>query len=91
MQLKKQEAERIFTKLGIEFKKDGHHVRGFICINGKKVIPVYFSHGHGDMPGRIPEKFRKSFMLDSEEFIRLRDCPMSKEEYYSLLAKRVIL
>ena len=91
LQLKKQEAERIFTKLSIKEKKDSHHVRGFICINGIKVLPIFYSHGHGEMPGKIPEKFRKSLMLNHEEFIRLKECPMSKEEYYKLLEFRIIM
>jgi len=91
LQLKKQEAEKIFKKLGVNEKTDSHHVRGFICVNGIKVLPVFYSHGNGDMPGKIPEKFRKSLLLNHDEFMRLKECPMRKEEYYSLLEKRIIM
>ena len=88
-QLKKKEMERVFQKLEIHVTENNHHVRGFICLDGKKVIPVYYSHGRGEIPGRIPEKIRKLFRLEPDEFRLLINCPMSKEEYYSILKNRI--
>lgn len=91
LQLKKKEMERVFKKLDIDVVDNNHHVRGFISINGKKVIPVYFSHGRGEIPGNIPEKIRKLFRLEKDEFRLLIKCPMSKETYLSLLKNRINL
>lgn len=91
LQLKKKEAERIFKKLGIKKKNSSHHVRGFVELNGKKVIPLFYSHGNGDMPGNIPNKFRKSLRLNTEEFLLLKNCPMSKDEYLEILKNRIVL
>lgn len=89
MQVKKREAEKIFVKLDIKTKSSSHHVSGWIIINGLKTLPVHYSNGNGDMPGRIGDRFRKSFKLGIDEFCELRDCSMSKEEYFSLVLKRL--
>lgn len=89
MQIKKKEAKRIFTKLDVQKKSSNHHVSGWIIINGKKTLPVHYSNGRGDMPGRVGDRFRKSFMLNVQEFRELKDCTMSKERYFSLILQRL--
>lgn len=89
MQIKKKEAERIFAKLDIQPKSSNHHVSGWVVIDGKKTLPVHYSNGNGDMPGKVGDKFRKSFLLDLDEFRELKDCSMSKAQYLSLLSKRI--
>lgn len=91
LQVKKQEIQKIFSKLEIITTQNNHHVRGFITINNKKVIPIYYSHGKGDLPGRVPDKFRKSLRLEVDEFRLLVQCPLKKEEYYEILKKRLAI
>lgn len=90
LQVKKKDVERVFKKLDVEIKNNNHHVRGFIKINGERVIPVHYSHGRGDLPGKIPERLRKSFKLEKDEFLLLMQCTMTKSEYHSILKKRLI-
>ena len=90
LQLKKKEIQRVFKKLEIETVSNKHHVRGFIELDGKKVIPIYYSHGRGEIPGRIPEKIRNSLCLEDDEFRLLVKCPLKKEEYFAILRNRLV-
>lgn len=89
MQIKKKEAEKIFNKLDIQRKSSNHHVSGWVIINRKKTLPVHYSNGRGDMPGKVGDRFRKSFKLNVREFCELKDCLMSKEKYLSIILKRL--
>jgi hypothetical protein len=89
MQVKKKEAEKIFAKLDIKKKSSNHHVSGWVIIDGKKTLPVHYSNGKGDMPGKVGDRFRKSFKLNVNEFCELRDCSMTREEYFSLVLKKL--
>ena len=88
MQVTKREAAKVFKKLDIDVTQNNHHVRGWLKIEGKKISPVHYSHGNGPMPGKIGDKFRKSFYLTPPEFSDLINCPLSKEEFYELLLDR---
>lgn len=89
MQLKKREAESIFKKLQVRQKKSKHHVAGWVEINGKKILPIHYSFGKGDMSGRVADKFRKSLRLDISEFIEFKSCKMSRDEYVAVLSMRI--
>ena len=89
MQLKKKEAERIFLKLNVKPRKSKHHVSGWLMFNEKKILPVHYSNGKGDMPGRVGDRFRQSLKLTIDEFQKLKSCSMSCEEFFSLFMTRV--
>ncbi len=89
MQIKKREADKIFSKLKVKEKNSKHHISGWIEIDGIKTLPVHYSHGDGDMPANIGDRFRKSFKLNADEFSVLKSCVMTREEYIELIRPRV--
>ena len=91
MQVKKVEAESIFNKLCVKIKSTKHHVSGWIVQNGQKILPVYYSHGKGDMPGKVGDKFRQSFKINEDQFKDLRDCPLSRDGYIGILVRQASL
>jgi hypothetical protein len=88
VQLSTREAERIFNKLDVEPVKSSHHVRGFVTVDGVRLLPVHYSNGRKDMPGHVPKRFAKSLRLSLEEFAELKRCTMTKEEYLTILSDR---
>ena len=91
MQLKKNEAQAIFNKLKIELKSLKHHVSGWLKHNGQPILPLYFSHGKGDMPGKVGDKFRQSLRVNEAQFKQLRDCPLDREGYIQILKEKQII
>lgn len=85
MQLTTREAENIFIKLNIRSKRCKHHVAGWFVYKGKLLFPVHYSFGRKDMPGNIPQKFRKSLHMSIKDFEELRRCHMSLETYIKTL------
>ena len=90
MQLTTKEARGVMLKLEVQFVECKHHVRGFFCVDGKRVFPVHCSFGLKDLPGNVPNLFRKSLYLSLEEFDRFKNCRMSLKEYISLLRQKGI-
>jgi hypothetical protein len=88
VQLSTGDAERIFRKLDIKAKK-GHHIAGWLIVDGKRVLPLHYSHGRKAMPGNVPHRFRKALHLSVPEFEELKRCPMSREKYIALLRERL--
>lgn len=89
LQVKKRHAEIIFKKLVIETVNCQHHQRGFVSIDGKKIFPVHYSNGRGDMPGNIGKRFQKSLRINEKQFCDLRDCNLSAKDYYEIIKKSV--
>lgn len=89
MTLSTKDAIRVMDKVGVEYVKCDHHVRGFVVIKGKRILPIYCSHGNKDMPEHVAHLFRKSMRLSTDEFHRLRSCTMSKSEYLGTIAGRL--
>lgn len=87
MQLKKIEARAIINKLQIEYRHKKHNY-GWFKHKGKPILKVYFSHGRGDMPGKIPDKFRQSLKINEDDFKNLKNCPLSKEGYIEILKEK---
>lgn len=90
MQVKKEEAQSIFEKLQIRFRPKKHNY-GWFRYEGRPVLPVYFSHGKGDMPGKVGDKFRQSFKINEDQFRALRDCPLSREGYAEVLKEKKLI
>ena len=51
-------------------------------------MPVYFLHGRGDVPGKVPEKFRQSLKINGNDFENLINCPLSREDYIKILKEK---
>lgn len=91
MQLKTTEAVKLMEKLDVSFKKCRHHIRGFVIVNGKRVLAVHCSNGKKDMPGKIPHRFRESLKLSVDEFETLRGCTLDREAYIKLLREKGVV
>lgn len=89
MQVNKRDAARVFRKLKVREKTSTHHVAGVIELDGVLMLPIYYSRGRGDMPGRVGESFRKSLYVTQPEFARLIGCTMSREEWAGLVSSRI--
>lgn len=87
--LTEYEIERIFNKLNLKVKHSKHHKYSNICVNGKIVSKVYYSHGRGGIPTRSAHSIRNQFMLNLNDFISLKNCSMSRRKYYKQLEKNV--
>ena len=90
MQVKKREAEAIVNKLEIKYKSKKHN-HGWFRHRGKPILHVYYSHGRGDMPGKVGDMFRQSLKLDEEQFKDLRDCPLGREGYINILKEKKVI
>lgn len=91
MQLKTKDAAKIFRKLEVEEVKSRHHVRGFLVVNGVRVLPLHYSHGNKELPGPVPKRFASSLRLNRREFTELKQCTMSRLAYLDVLAGRGII
>ncbi len=89
MQLTTRDAQVVFRKLDVEEVQSTHHVRGFVKINGVRVLPLHYSRGRKPFPGHTSEKFRKSLLATVEEIQALVSCSLDGPEYLSRLAARL--
>ncbi len=89
MQLTTRDAQVVFAKLGIEEVKSTHHVRGFVVIDGVRVLPVHYSRGKKPFPGHVSEKFRKSLRATPEEMAGLVKCWLSGPDFLGALRQRL--
>jgi len=91
VQLKTNEAAKIFRKLEVESVKSRHHVRGFLVVNGVRVLPLHYSHGRKELPGPVPKRFASALQLNLQEFAELKRCTMSRNAYLDVLASRGVI
>lgn len=89
MQVKKKDAQKVFSKLQVSERRSTHHVAGVVEVDGVLTIPVYYSHGRGDMPGRVGDKFRKSLFVSEDEFRQLVGCTMPRDGWQALVRERL--
>ncbi len=90
MQIKKAEIRKIFSKLKLDVRSTKHRY-GWFTIEGKKILRVHFSHGKGDIPGRVTDKIRSQLKLSQNDFKSLINCPLSSDDYVEILKKKRIL
>jgi hypothetical protein len=84
------EAESVLKKLQVKWKASTHHRAGFVYVDGVRSLPVHFSHGHGNMPGHIGDKFRRSLLVTQQEFGDLKRCSMSRTEWLRIVRQRLL-
>lgn len=87
MQITKKEAYKIFNKLELEMRSTGHNY-GWLIYNKKKILRVHYSHGKGDLPGRVTDKVRSQLRLSQKDFKELIDCSLTREEYLNILKEK---
>jgi hypothetical protein len=89
--LKSRELERLFNKLEIEMTACAHHVRGFLFVDGKAVLPVHYSNGNKGLHGPNLHKFRKSLRLNNEQFVGLVSCTFSRADLVKALREQGVI
>jgi hypothetical protein len=88
MQVSVRELERIFAKLDLQAKSSNHHITGWLVVDGRRVLPLHYSKGRKDLPGNVPERFRRSMFLEPDEFADMKRCTMTRVEYVQILRDR---
>jgi hypothetical protein len=91
MQLTTRDAEAIFGKLKITPLPSTHHVRGYLIVDEKRVLSLFYSRGRKPFPGNTTHKFRRSMHLSMPELATFRACDMSRDDYIALLKAREVL
>jgi len=86
--LKSKELEKLFTKLEIKPKSCTHHVRGFLTVDGKMVLPVHYSNGKKGLHGPSLHRFRKSLKVDQTQFFGLVKCTFSRVDLIDVLRSK---
>lgn len=87
MQIKKAEIAKIFKKLKLQVRSTKHRY-GWFMFNHRKILRVHYSHGKGTLPGRVSDKVRSQLKLNQEDFRNLIDCPLTLENYVSILKRK---
>jgi hypothetical protein len=89
--LKAHDLEKLFRKLEIEPKSCSHHVRGFLVVDGKPVLPLHYSNGKKNLYGPNLHKFRKSLKLDGKQFEQFVKCTFSREDLIQVLRDKEVI
>jgi hypothetical protein len=90
MQLKKREAEALFTKLRLDVQTS-HHKTATLYYAGRAILRTRISHGQGDIPPIIVAKLRNQLKVTEQQLRSLVDCGLSYEEYIELLKAKGII
>ena len=90
MQIKKADVGMIFEKLKLEVRSTKHR-SGWFTFEGRKILRVHYSHGRGSIPGRVSDKIRSQLKLTQKDFGDLIECPLSLEDYESILKDKGII
>lgn len=91
MQLKTSEARSLLERLGFTQKKCSHHYRAVFYLDGVPILSAFVSNGRKDMPGSIPDRFRRSLYLTEDEFEALRKKHLDRDGYIMLLRRKGII
>ena len=87
--LKTRDADRALVgKLGFEKTETHHHVYR-LWLGGKLVVRTYVSHGEREVSHFHIGEMAKQMRLQTSEFADAVNCPLGRDEYYSLLRQRV--
>ena len=89
MQLNRRQLDVIFSILKVVPRRSSHHVAGYVEIDETKVLLVHYSRGRSEMPEVVGHRFRKSLHLNVNEFIRLRDGDMTRDQYIEIVKARL--
>lgn len=90
MQLKVTDMQKIFRKLKMRVK-ESHHRNAYFYYEGKQVLKTRVSHGRGDIPKPVIEQIINQFYLRKDQFINLRKCPLTYEDYVTILKGKKII
>ncbi len=60
-------------------------------VRNKKILRVHYSHGKGDIPGKVVNKIRGQLKLSLEDFKTLVSCPLTYEDYIEILKQKGLI
>jgi hypothetical protein len=89
--VKPREIEVIFRKLAIRRLECDHHVRGFLEVDGKKILAIHYSFGRKDIYGRVLRNIIRDMCINEDTFFGLIDCYVDREEYIKKLRAKSVL
>ncbi len=88
---------KVVNKLSLEpsqFKKRAPHPVYWYCLDGKKLLRITLPNLHGGS-GSIPTGFLKqvqnNFRLNTRQFEDLTECPLTPEEYETIIREKLSL
>ncbi len=87
MQVKKADIQKVFRKLGLEVRST-KHTYGWLIVDGKKILRVHYSHGKGEVSGKVGDKIRSQLRLSQDDFRSLISCPLTLEGYIEILREK---
>jgi len=87
--LKVTKVERaLLGKLDFE-RKSGHHRIFRLYFDGALMARTYISHGQREVASFHIGQMARQMRLSRREFLDAVECPLEREEYYSLLRQRL--
>jgi len=91
--LTRQQTENMLTKIGAEIIHGAKHANAHLKVNGKHIFLIPISRSSKDnIPiGTAHRIFKQTLLENHEQFMRLRNCPMKKEEYLSIISVQGIV
>ena len=90
MQIKKAELKNVFKKLKLDVRSTKHRY-GWFTFEGEKILRVHFSHGKGEVPGKVSDKIRSQLRLSQNDFRNLINCPLSLHDYTVIIKKKGLI
>jgi len=81
---KESRAGEDLQKLKLSVRSTKHQY-GWFVFEGRKILRVHFSHGKGDVPGKVSDKIRSQLRLTQNDFMALINCPLSLSDYTAIL------
>jgi len=90
IQIKKNEISKVFKKLKLEVRLTKHRY-GWFTFQGRKILRVHYSHGKGNIPGKVSDKIRSQLKLTQKDFKNLIGCPLSLKDYETILKKKGLI
>ena len=85
--MKMRDMEKIFSKLELSTRATKHQY-GWLMVDDSKILRVHYSHGKGDIPGKVVHRIRGQLKLSEKDFKNLIQCPLSRKEYLGILREK---
>ncbi len=88
---KSREVEQALKKKGFK-KEPGDHNYFILYVNGVRTsVQTHTSHNGQDINSYLFNQMKKQVHLDTNDFINLIECPLSKEKYIEILKDKNII
>jgi hypothetical protein len=90
--LTRQQTEAMLKKIGANVENGAKHMKARLTVKGKHIFLIPISNGSKDIPTGTAQKiFRQTGLQNRDDYERLRNCPMTREEYLKIISELGIL